>query len=684
MHTQAAIIPSLSGGDKLLHLLPKPQELEPLAGVFTLVADTLILIPALAGDDTFLAARQLADEIYQAAGLETEIIKAFTPPRRENVILLVCGAGEAAAFGLEPLPTAAPERVAEQAYVLTVEPARIILYANAPAGLFYAAQTLRQLARLSGRTLPALTIRDWPVLPYRGLMLDISRRKVPTLETLTQLAMELAHYKINVLQLYTEHTFQFPRHPKIGAGCGSLSSRDILELDRVCRAHHVELMPNLQSLGHFRNTLTIPEYRHLAETDVRWVLSPAFAETYTLLDDLYADMLPSFTSAVFNVDCDEAWNLGQGAAQALADEIGVGRVYLGHILRLREIAANYGRRIQVWGDILLNHPELIGELPDDVTLLDWHYEAAAEYPTVETFAAAGRRFWVCPGVSSWNTLFPRIHNANANIRNFVRDGVAAGAEGMLNTDWGDHGHYQPLGLSWYGYLFGAAQGWSGGTMSDDEFEAAFGPLFFGPGRERILEAMRQLARTNTLTGVPCDNGSNTVLALFDEPLTGETIGALSPETLAEMRSLAGETAAAFDALAPGHPRELTLREMALVARLTGYAARKVSTSQEIRQGLCDSGLTEERIYGYIQALESLDVELEPLRAEFETLWLARARRSEIHVTLNYYAKLRTRYQAAVDWLEEQRQALLSGRAVDSDLSTYVPGNYRVLWYTWPD
>jgi hypothetical protein len=131
-------------------------------------------------------------------------------------------------------------------------------------------------------------------------------------------------------------------------------------------------------------------------------------------------MLPAFTSTTFNVDCDETYDLGQGASKALADEIGVGRVYLNHILRVRELAARYRRRIQVWGDILLHHPELIGELPDDVVLLDWHYHPAGEYPTVKVFAEAGRRFWVCPGVGSWNSIFPRLYGANVNIRNLGR------------------------------------------------------------------------------------------------------------------------------------------------------------------------------------------------------------------------------------------------------------------------
>ena len=670
-----------------IYLLPQPKQLSPLDGAFAFDADTLILIPAQAGDETFFAARQLQDEVCRATCLTPPIVKAFAPPRSQNLILPVCGEERAAAFGLGPVAVGAPEAVAGQAYGLTITPTHIVLYADAPAGLFYAVQTLRQLVRLHSRTLPALTIRDWPTLPQRGLMLDISRRKVPTLVTLKQLAEELSHYKLNVLQLYTEHTFQFPRHPRIGAGCGSLSSQDILELDSFCCQHQVELMPNLQSFGHARNTLIIPEYQHLAETDLLWTLSPAFEETYTLLDELYADMLPAFTSTTFNVDCDETWDLGQGASKALANEIGVGRVYLNHILRIRELAARYGRCIQMWCDIMLNHPELIGELPDDVTLLAWGYDPAEAYPTVKTCAEAGRRFWVCPGVGSWNSIFPRVYGANVNIRNLVRDGVAAGAEGMLNTDWGDHGHYQPLGLSWYGYVFGAAQGWTGGSTSDEDFAAAFGLLFFGPEHERILAALHQLAHTNDLPNVYRPNRSHTVLALFDEPLSGATVegeDALPVGTLTEMRALAEEVAATFDALAPDHPRELMLREIGSAARLTAYAARKVTLSQEIRRGLRDPNLDADCVHEYILALKALDVELERLRAEFETGWLARARRSEIHIALGYYAGLRARYWAAIDWLERQRQALLKGQPVDAELSTYDVGDYRTLWQTWPD
>jgi hypothetical protein len=537
--------------------------------------------------------------------------------------------------------------------------------------------------RIHGKQLPALEICDWPTLAYRGVLLDISRGKVPTLATLKELVEVLSFYKLNVLQLYTQHTFRFVRHPRIGAGCGSLTSEDILALDEHCRLHHMELIPNLQSFGHFERILELSEYCHLAESEMGWTLSPAKEESYALLDELYADMLPSFTSKTFNVNCDETYDLGRGASAKLAEEVGVGRVYLNHVLRLRELASRYGRRIQIWGDVLLDHPELLKELPKDVTLLDWCYEAAESYPTVKKFAEAGRTFWVCPGTSSWNSLFPRLTNSNENIRNFVRDGVEAGAQGMLNTDWGDYGHYQPLGLSWYGYIFGAEQAWTGGTTEVADFEAKFGRLFFGPECERILDAMHKLDKTNTLPGVPLFNASGTVVALLDEPLKGDMIEALPHETVQEMEALAEEARATFEEVAFGHPQELTLREMAFVAKLTAYAARKVALSKEIRRGFRELPSDREacvvRLARYAESINELDAELDPLIEEFEELWLLRARRSEIEISLKHFSKLRERFSAAASWLERQLNALRRGEPIDAELSTYEAEDYLILW-----
>jgi len=100
-------------------------------------------------------------------------------------------------------------------------------------------------------------------------------------------------------------------------------------------------------------------------------------------------------------------------------------------------------------------------LPRDMIALDWGYEAHHPFEReAATFAAAGLPFWVCPGTSSWNSLAGRTDNMLANIRAAAEAGLKHGAEGLLVTDWGDNGHWQPLPISYAGFATAAACGWN--------------------------------------------------------------------------------------------------------------------------------------------------------------------------------------------------------------------------------
>ena len=69
-------------------------------------------------------------------------------------------------------------------------------------GAFYASVTLENLRRnAAGQAVPAAVIEDWPDLPYRGLMLDVSRN-FTTKDNLLTLIDLLAHYKVNRLHLH--------------------------------------------------------------------------------------------------------------------------------------------------------------------------------------------------------------------------------------------------------------------------------------------------------------------------------------------------------------------------------------------------------------------------------------------------------------------------------------------------
>jgi hypothetical protein len=114
-----------------------------------------------------------------------------------------------------------------------------------------------------------------------------------------------------------------------------------------------------------------------------------------------------------------------------------------------------------WGDIIVKRPELIAELPREAIALEWGYEADHPFAEhLELFQRAGLEFYVCPGTSSWNSIAGRTENAVLNIARAALQGKAAGATGLLTTDWGDHGHLQPLPVSYLGLLLGAGFSWN--------------------------------------------------------------------------------------------------------------------------------------------------------------------------------------------------------------------------------
>jgi hypothetical protein len=419
-----------------------------------------------------------------------------------------------------------------QGYEITISVQGVKAGAKTDAGLFYALQTLIQIARQYGTSWPCMHIVDWPDYPRRGFYHDVSRGKVPALHTLLWLVKQLAALKINEFQLYIENVFQFTGHADMCSGTTPLTPADIDTIDKLCRTVHIDFVPSLTSLGHFDKILRLPRYRHLAEvepaelqrrgiktwSDDPWTLCVTDPASKTLLEELYADFLPHFSSSLFNICCDESWDLGLGRSAAAAKAGGLGELYVNWVNLCAELAARHGKRVQLWGDIILNHPGLINELPADATLLEWGY--AGNHPFAEhgkLFADSGRTFYVCPGTSTWQSLAGRWDNAVANLRNAAAAGLQHNASGFLNTDWGDYGHQQALAVSLLPMAYGAAVSWHGRRDDPDQAALAAGLHIFGDRTGRVAKAVCELGNVYAgITREPLPNASLD-FKLFREP-----------------------------------------------------------------------------------------------------------------------------------------------------------------------
>ena len=387
------------------------------------------------------------------------------------------------------------EKLQPEGYRLTVSKTGLKLEAHDARAAAHGLRTLGQIVQQSppGK-LPCVKIDDWPDFAGRGVYYDVARGRVPTLDSFKKQIDLLAAAKINHLQYYIEHTFRFRRHPDIGKGAGALTADDILELDAYARERHVELVPSLSSFGHLAPVLSLPKYRHLAECGADgnyWSLAPALEESYQFLKELYDEFLPCFSSKKFNMCCDEVWDLGNGQSAALAKKLGKGPLYLRHIKRCRALAAKHGKRVMMWGDIVRDYPELVPQIPKDITMLDWAYDRHVKFNRVKDFAATGLDTYVCPSVNGYGCLFPRLWESAVNIAGWAKAGKRHGAVGMLNTDWGDGGHFNFTECAYPGYLFAAEQSWNVGA-DPKSFWRRFCKLILNIESKEFLDAFMEL------------------------------------------------------------------------------------------------------------------------------------------------------------------------------------------------
>ncbi|HVU27409.1 MAG TPA: family 20 glycosylhydrolase [Verrucomicrobiae bacterium] len=368
-----------------------------------------------------------------------------------------------------------------ESYALAISKTGIEISFREIGGLRAATTTLRQLLRQFGRKLPCLKIRDWPDFARRGVMLDVSRGRVPKLATLLDLAEKLSDFKINELQLYTEHTFAYRNYKSVWQSWGALTAKEIQILDARCRELGIDLVPNQNSFGHLRYFLEDPKLKKLGEISEPYedaskefvrrptTLAPNHPGTLPFLRGLYDELFPNFTSQFFNIGCDETWDLGKGQSKNTCERKGKGVVYLDFLKKIcREVSAR-GKTPMFWGDIILKYPNLIRALPKNVIALNWGYEANHPFEKeAAQFAKAKIPFYVCPGTSTWQTLIGKHDNALANLKSAAKAGKKSGAIGYLITDWGDGGHPNPLAVSWPILAAGAALAWNSKNFDESK------------------------------------------------------------------------------------------------------------------------------------------------------------------------------------------------------------------------
>ena len=370
----------------------------------------------------------------------------------------------------------------DEGYVLFTAPRAIYIVGHSAAGVFYGAQTVKQLVLDSGgpATFYGCAIRDWPAMRYRGVHDDLSRGPVPTLEFQKKQIRTFAAYKMNLYSPYFEHTMQYDSNSLPGLPGGSISKADAEALVEYAKQYHVTIVPEQEAFGHLHQVLTWQKYAHMAEVQGGSVLAPGDPGSLQLIQQWFTELAAIYPGPFLHIGADETFELGRGRTADEVKQRGLGVVYIDFLTRIHTELAPLRRRLLFWGDIAMRDPSLVSKLPKDMIAVAWHYEPEPDgfSKWLDPYTKAGLETWVSPGVNNWSRVYPNYDSALRNIQGFVADGQRAGSTGMLNTIWNDDGE----GLfaeDWYGILFGAAAAWQAGTSDIAVYQKKYGEVFHG-------------------------------------------------------------------------------------------------------------------------------------------------------------------------------------------------------------
>jgi hexosaminidase len=506
---------------------------------------------------------------------------------------------------------------------IEVTPDQVVIHTGKPVGLFRALAKVWQMIHFvkSGDELPCLEIADYPVLKRRGFMLDISRCKVPTMEELFRLIDLLALIGYNELQLYIEHTFRFQDHEAVWKDASPLSGEEIRQIDQYCQERFIELVPNLNSFGHFERWLCHPAYKQMAECPDGFVRENPYIkrdhgttlkpnqQSLDFIDSLYEEYLPNFTSREFNVGLDEPWELGQGWSRQEVEKTSKGAVYLRHLEGIRKLVEKHGRHMQFWSDVLLEDPENAKLLDKHASPIIWGYEPT--HPFEEQAAAIARcglKFCLAPGTGTWKSFTGRWPIAQKNIELACSQAQEHEAEGILLTSWGDCGNHQPWPTMYPGMLHGAQLSWNGEQVDENTLGQAIDCWVYRSPDAQIGKALLDVGKLDQAMDSYIPNSSMhwTLLFGYHEERFGEFF---QEHANAEKLN-----------------RGLEYLEQVRGGISSSCSDQSVQQSlEEIRLGLQMSRVSLARGNALLQEKDFTVPQREEMVGEFERLWRLRAR-----------------------------------------------------------
>jgi len=395
------IMSSVAAQTNTYSIVPQPAKLKPAQGQFVFTGDTRIVVP---NDDVDIhnAVFTLLERLLVSTGLNIKIVYNTNDDIKPDKNMIFC-----------KLKTSIANK---EAYKMTITKDRIDIEAGAPAGFFYAMQTIRQLlppeierntwAKDVVWAVPCAVIEDAPHYPYRGMMLDVSRH-FSDVNSVKRYIDRLAFHKINYFHWHLTDDqgwrIEIKKYPKlseisawrdrtlIGSYVtngrvykqerygGFYTQEQIREVVAYAQRKFVTIVPEIEMPGHA--VATLAAYPELSctggpfEVEGVWgVFNDVYCPketTFEFLETVIAEVVELFPGEYIHIGGDECPKLrwqNCHHCQTKMKELGLKdehELQSYFVKRMEKFINSKGKRIIGWDEILE------GGLAPNATVMSW-------------------------------------------------------------------------------------------------------------------------------------------------------------------------------------------------------------------------------------------------------------------------------------------------------------------------
>lgn len=483
------------------NVIPEPQEVKLESGDFRFSPDWRVERGA------GVEAKSSAEEVL-LAGLEARHAFKLGESGKGPVIRLDVRAGSVAVGKAQDKDR---DALVREAYRLKLARNGITITANAPAGLFYGAETLVQLVKRGADGidwwLPAGEITDWPDLEYREVFWD-EQNHLDHLDVLKQAVQRAAYFKVNAFTLRLNEHFQYASAPAL-VDPYALSPAEVQELTNYARDYFVQVVPYLDGPAHVNFILQRDEYAHLREFPNEAFEMCTNAESYKLLEGMFQDLIDATKgSTYFHLSTDEAWFIGKADNDQCheahrAKELGSpSKLWVEYANKTAQYLKDHGREVIFWGE----DPMQAEDIPSLAPFLINGEVYSAAYN--RAFHARGIRQIIYTNSLPDDPLFPayyplspseEVHRRETSERatqvfNEITYSMAREQTDVMGAGvyaWGDLGPHPET--YWLGYALGAASAWHPGSPDPHQLEQSFYTMFYGQGATNIARLYQLLS-----------------------------------------------------------------------------------------------------------------------------------------------------------------------------------------------